>query len=223
MRNSRVSTVIPFLSTDGARSQSRGGLDRFPLHQHYPASVHLIGGQGSAGRTRPSDSLKSFASLAYSTCRAYSVEHDWSSCFNQELQGLTGCLFDTMCNANGPPTPGLLTPLAKSRCEVLPAGMNRPWADSDRYKISGLSPFMAAGPPTSHSSSLPFYVRFKLRFQSSDLIRNLQHSIRGAWLTLTSAGFTPASQSDLASPHVQRIVQESRYRGVVHERRNRKE
>ena len=197
--------MIPSLSTDGARSQSRGGLAAFPTPA-LPGFCPPDWRSGFGGTMRPSDSLKSFASLAYSTCRAYSVEHDWSSCFNQELQGLTGCLFDTMCNANGPPTPGLLTPLAKSRCEVLPSGMNRPWADSERYKISGLIPFMAAGPPTVHSSSLPFYVRFKLRFQSSDLIRNLQHSIRGPWLTLTSAGFTPASQSDLPSPHVQRIV-----------------
>ena len=34
----------------------------------------------------------------------------------------------------------------------------------------------------------------------------LQHSILGAWLTLTQAGFPPASQSDLASPHAQDTV-----------------
>jgi len=38
------------------------------------------------------------------------------------------------------------------------------------------------------------------------LIRSLQHSIPGAWLALTRTGFTPASQSDLASPHVHVMV-----------------
>ncbi len=37
-------------------------------------------------------------------------------------------------------------------------------------------------------------------------IRSLQHSIPGAKRTLTRAGFTPASQSDLASPHVHVMV-----------------
>jgi len=41
------------------------------------------------------------------------------------------------------------------------------------------------------------------------LIRSLQHSIPGAWLALTRTGFTPASQSDLASPHVHRMVRPS--------------
>ncbi len=43
---------------------------------------------------------------------------------------------------------------------VLPSGMNRPWAESDSYQISGLIPFNVAGPPTIASSSLPFCVRF---------------------------------------------------------------
>ena len=41
------------------------------------------------------------------------------------------------------------------------------------------------------------------------LIRSLQCSILSVWLTLTQAGFTPASQSDLASPHVHRMVRRS--------------
>jgi len=41
---------------------------------------------------------------------------------------------------------------------------------------------------------------------ATGLIQSLQHSIPGAWLTLTQAGVTPASQSDLASPHVHRFV-----------------
>ncbi|MDM4019504.1 hypothetical protein, partial [Roseiconus lacunae] len=49
---------------------------------------------------------------------------------------------------------------------MLPSGMHKPWAESNSYQISGLLPFIAAGPPTVDSSSLPFCVRFKLRFQT---------------------------------------------------------
>ena len=38
------------------------------------------------------------------------------------------------------------------------------------------------------------------------LIDTLQHSILGAWLTPTQAGVTPASQTELANPHVDHIV-----------------
>ena len=52
------------------------------------------------------------ASLASSACRADSIVHDWQSQFVQEPQGLTGCLDDVMCSANGPSTPGLQSSLA---------------------------------------------------------------------------------------------------------------
>ena len=39
------------------------------------------------------------------------------------------------------------------------------------------------------------------------LIDTLQHSILGTWLVLTQVGVTPASQIDLANPHMHRIVQ----------------
>ena len=48
---------------------------------------------------------------------------------------------------------------------MLPSGVNKPWAESNRYKISELIPFIAAGPPAIHSPSLPFCVRFKIRLQ----------------------------------------------------------
>ena len=92
------------------------------------------------------------------------------------------------------------------RCKVLPWGMHKPWAGSNRYQISELLPFTAAGPPAIHSSSLPLCIRFKMRFQLMMPIRIMQCSILGAWLALTQAGFTPASQSDLASPHVHPLV-----------------
>jgi len=78
-----------------------------------------------------------------------------------------------------------------ARRGVLPSGMNRPWAESNRYKISELIPFTAAGPPAIHSSSFSFCVRFKIRFQLMMPIRILQHSILGLWLAATQAGTTP--------------------------------
>ena len=93
-----------------------------------------------------------------------------------------------------------------SRRRVLPWGMHKPWAGSNRYQISELFPFTVAGPPAIHSSSLPFCERFKIRLQLMVPIRILQHSILGAWLVLTQAGSPPARQSDLASPHVHRLV-----------------
>ena len=47
-----------------------------------------------------------------------------------------------------------------TRCGVLPSGVNRPWAESNRYKISELLPFTVAWPHTIRSSSLSFCVRF---------------------------------------------------------------
>jgi len=63
-------------------------------------------------------------------------------------RALTGRPMDTMCNANGPPTPRLPLSLAKARQRMLPSGVNKPWAGFERCKISGLHPFIAAGPPT---------------------------------------------------------------------------
>jgi len=51
------------------------------------------------------------------------------------------------------------------RKQVLPWGVHRPWAGSNRYKISELFPFTVEGPPPIRSSSLPFCVRFKIRLQ----------------------------------------------------------
>ncbi|SMP75003.1 hypothetical protein SAMN06265222_118103 [Neorhodopirellula lusitana] len=89
---------------------------------------------------------------------------------------------------------------------MLPSGMHKPWAGSNSYQISGLNPLGVAGPPTIASSSLPFCVRFQRRLQLMMSIRRLQHSIPGVWRTLTRTGITPASQSDLASPHVHFFV-----------------
>ena len=66
---------------------------------------------------------------------------------------------------------------------------------------------MAAGLPTGHirPRHLSVYAS-RHHFRSRTLIDTLQHSILGARLTLTQAGITPASQTDLANPHVHHIV-----------------
>ena len=56
---------------------------------------------------------------------------------HKSSQGLTGCSDDMMCNANGPSTPGLRPPLAKTRRPMLPSSMNTPWAESNRNKDFG--------------------------------------------------------------------------------------
>ena len=45
-----------------------------------------------------------------------------------------------------------------------------------------------------------------LDFGGGRLIPTLQNSILGVWLTLTQAGFPPASLQDIASPHVDGMV-----------------
>ena len=56
-----------------------------------------------------------------------------------------------MCNANGPSTPGLRPPLAKTGRPMLPASMHTPWAESNRNKDFG-APYRSG----RDSYSLPF-------------------------------------------------------------------
>lgn len=88
------------------------------------------------------------------------------SCFEQEPQGLTGCLDDMMYSVSGRATPGLLSQLAVSRREILPSSMHTPWAESNRYKISELMSFTAGRPLPVDSPSLPFCVRFNEKLRS---------------------------------------------------------
>jgi hypothetical protein len=111
-----------------------------------------------------------------------------------------------MCSASGRATPGLLWQLAKSRREILPSSMHKPWAESNRYKISELMSFTAERPLPVDSPSLPFCVRFNGRLRRRRLIRQLQHSILGLWLGVTQAGFPPASHQTISSPHVHHFV-----------------
>ncbi len=77
MRSSRVSTDVPSLSTVDVRSETRVGLTAFPTPA-LPGFRSLDWTSSFIGTMQSSDSQTSFASLAYSTCRAYSIDHVWS-------------------------------------------------------------------------------------------------------------------------------------------------
>ena len=64
-----------------------------------------------------------------------------------------------------PRWPGLLSQLAVTRREILPSSVNKPWAGSNRYKISELMSFTAGRPLPVDSPSRPFWVRFKIRLR----------------------------------------------------------
>lgn len=127
------------------------------LHQNYPASSVLC--------SRPIPK-QSFASVASSASRAYSIRHHWLSWSDQELLGLTGCLENLVCNANGSSTPGLSQRLAKMPLKVSPSGMQKPWAVSNRKTmISELNLIQGWTASPYLSSSLPFCVRFNQRLR----------------------------------------------------------
>ena len=133
--------------------------------------------------------------------------------FRTRPQGLTGCPDDIVCSASGRATPGFLLQLARTRREILPSSVNRPWAGSNRYKISELMSFTAGRPLPVDSPSLPFCVRFneslrrrRQHYGFTLLIDSLQHSIRSLRLTATPAGSPPACHQTISSPHVQRLV-----------------
>jgi hypothetical protein len=94
-----------------------------------------------------------------------------------------------------------------TRPAVLPSGMHRPWAGSNRYKISEL---LNRSQPSGHTGSIhPRYLSVyasRYDFGNKFLIRTLQHSIPGVRLTLTQAGVTPASHQTISSTHVQHFV-----------------
>jgi len=85
--------------------------------------------------------------------------------------------------------------------------VNKPWAGSNRYKISAPH---AAGRRVATPGRFTL-TTFLCTLQVSDFgetafARWLQHSIQGAWLALTLAGVSPASHQTISSPHVQRFV-----------------
>lgn len=108
MRSSRISTVVPSLCTDGAQSGSREIPTAFPA-RHYPASFHAIG--------RRASTVLCALNVICLPCLFHLSDILGSSGLvvprqAKNVQGLTGCLVDAMCRANGPPTPGLRLQLA---------------------------------------------------------------------------------------------------------------
>jgi hypothetical protein len=91
-------------------------------------------------------------------------------------------------------------------------GRCNPCRLANRYKIPELFPFLVTWPPVIHSSSLPLSLRFKMAlralhfYRTKALIDILQDSIPGVLLALTQAGFPPACQSAISSPHMHVIV-----------------
>ena len=153
----------------------------------------------------------SFVVVAYSTSRTYSNRCDWLPHKNQELQGLTGCLLDVMSRANGPPTPGLRSSLAVDATTDVAFRYAQALGRIQQIQNFGATSIQCCGSPHSQFILTSFLCTLQRSTsersrQGASFIRTLQHSIRGAGLTLTSAGVTPARQSDLASPHVQPFV-----------------
>lgn len=135
----------------------------------------------------------------------------------QEPQGLTGCLDDIVCSASGRATPGLLSQLARTRREMLPSSVNKPWAGSNRYKISELMSFTAERPLPVDSPSLPFWVRFKIRLRlmpythpaTLDTGRAANAYPRGISPRLSSNHFQSARARDCSAPHFTRRSSEA--------------
>jgi len=123
-----------------------------------------------------------------------------------------------MYSANGSPTPGLFAQLANDAArsvafrdaqtlgpEFIDKGQQKPnfGANSIQRRRATYDRFILT----------TFLCTLQQLTSTTGLIQPLQHSILGVWLTLTQAGFTPARQQDLASPHVQLMVR--RYSDAV--------
>ena len=169
----------------------------------------------------------SFAFVAYSTPQAYSTDRTWKAQIDQELQGphwlLIGCVVRVSLQTRTegvlwPPTPGLRLQLAMTLHDGVAfrhaqtLGASLPGSRGQQVPSFGANSIHCRRATHGQfilATFLPALARINTGFQhsiSESLIRMLQHSIRGAWLTLTSAGVAPARQTDLASPHVHVMV-----------------
>ncbi len=147
-----------------------------------------------------------FVFVAYSTPRTYSVDRDWCSRDVQEHQGLTGCLLDLMCSANGPPTPGLRLQLAVNAANDVAFRHEQTLGRIQQLPNFGANSIQRRRATYDRFILTAFLCTLQRLTSTQGLIQPLQHSIPGTWLAFTQAGFTPASQADLASPHVRGMV-----------------
>ena len=175
------------------------------LHRYYSASFHpaVAGLQRYYAAIRlPEGHLPSSLIRLVGHTRSVMTGVSW---YEQEPQGLTGCLDDIMCSASGRATPGLLSQLARTRREILPSSMHTPWAGSNRYKISELMSFTAERPLPVDSPSLPFCVRFNEALR--DVARLRLHAPYRLAATLDTEplakSYSGGSRTRLSSNHFQ--------------------
>ncbi len=177
----QVSTRDPALRPASAQVDPRTGVAAFP-----PPEL-----PGFSGTMQRSDFPAAICLPCFFSLSGILVLSDKSN------RDLTGCLGDVMCSANGPSTPGLPAPLAKTRRSMLPSSLRKPWAGSDRKQGFRSSIPFTAGQPTR--SVHPHYLSV---YASTCLLpATLQHSILGLWLGVTQAGFPPARHQTISSPH----------------------
>ena len=124
----------------------------------------------------------------------------------QELQGLTGCLDDTMCSASGRATLGLFSQLAHTAARSIAFRREQTLGRIQQVQHFGAHAVHRRVATPGRFTLTTFLCTLQDTTSSKALIRILQHSIRGVRLTLTPAGFPPASHQTISSPHVHRVA-----------------
>ena len=147
-----------------------------------------------------------FVFVVDSTPRTYSINRDWKSRSDQELQGLTGCPVDSVCNANGPPTPGLRLRLAVGAADDVAFRYEQALGRIRQVQNFGANSIQRRGVTHDRFILTTFLCTLQTATSDTVLIRSLQHSILGVWLALTQAGVPPASLQTISSPHVHSFV-----------------
>ncbi len=187
MRARRAAAVAPPLCVDDERAGRRDGSVPFPPPE-------LPGFTGTMGQ---SDFPTAICLSRLCGSSGILADRSASPIGSKSCEDLPGFRDGMMVSATWSPTPGARSPLAKSWSPVLPSTWPNASARSISYVLSGLN--------TVHSwSATSFAVRphsLSVYASTSRLPDSLQHSIRGGWLTLTSAGFSPACHHGLARPH----------------------
>ena len=150
MRSRRVFTVFLALCPDGARNDRGVGVASFP-----PPEL-----PGFTGTTTRSD-----FSCAVCLSRLFAssgIPVPAENGRGRSAGDLKGCRFIRLYSAIGSPTPGAYGRLAMLSSTVLPSAQTTASAQSIRYTFSGLNPIHGRAASPSHSTSLPFCLRFNV-------------------------------------------------------------
>ena len=132
------------------------------LHRHYPASYRVLVLHSTALLCAVPTSQRHRHSSLLQLVRAYLWRRDRMS-RRTRTTGISRVALSTLCRARSwPPTPGLQPLLAKSQRLMLPSTGPTVWAESKRTCISGLNTIHGRAASPSHSTSLPFCVRFNV-------------------------------------------------------------